>query len=83
MRVLIMGVATMRDTICAATSLVTLGGVTKSAQEWARERGVKWQTVKMRRYRGSSWGEALRAGRHRNPWNALGSYTGLARRAAQ
>lgn len=58
----------VKDTICAATAMVTLGGVTKTAQEWAMERGVKWQTVKMRRYRGSSWSEALRSGHYRSPW---------------
>lgn len=49
----------MRSTICAATTLVTLGGETKPATEWAAERGLNWTTVKMRRYRGASWAEAL------------------------
>ena len=50
----------MRDTICAAEMPVTLGGKTLPASQWAAERGLKWQTVKMRRYRGASWREALR-----------------------
>jgi len=37
----------------------TLGGQTKTAPEWAAERGLKWHTVKMRRYRGCTWNEAL------------------------
>lgn len=49
----------MQNAICAATTLVTLGGETKPAPEWAAERGLKWQTVKMRRYRGAGWAEAL------------------------
>lgn len=58
----------LKNTICAATCLVTLGEDTKTAWEWAAERGVKWQTVKMRRYRGCSWHEALRSGHYRSPW---------------
>lgn len=49
----------MRITICAAETLVTLDGTTKQAARWAAERGLKWQTVKMRRFRGWSWTEAL------------------------
>lgn len=49
----------MRDTICAAEMPVTLGEKTLPASQWAAERGLKWQTVKMRRYRGASWREAL------------------------
>lgn len=45
--------------ICAASTLVTLDGETKEAPEWAAERGLKWQTVKMRRMRGAGWAEAL------------------------
>lgn len=45
--------------ICAATALVTLGGACKTVSEWAAERHLKLQTVKMRRYRGARWEEAL------------------------
>ena len=64
-----LGVLLMRNTICSSETPVTFGGVTKTAAEWAAERGLEWQTVKMRRYRGSSWGEALREGRLANRWN--------------
>jgi len=49
----------MRNTICAAAMPVTLSGQTKLASQWAAERGLKWQTVKMRRMRGGNWAEAL------------------------
>lgn len=49
----------MRDMTCAAEMLVTLDGQTKPASQWAAERGLKWQTVKMRRFRGWTWAEAL------------------------
>lgn len=49
----------MRDMTCAAEMLVTLEGQTKPAIQWAAERGLKWQTVKMRRFRGWTWAEAL------------------------
>ncbi len=49
----------MRNAICAAAMPVTLNGQTKLASQWAAERGLKWQTVKMRRMRGENWTEAL------------------------
>lgn len=49
----------IRSTICAGATLVTLDGVTMPAMEWAVRRGLKWQTVKMRRLRGDNWQEAL------------------------
>jgi hypothetical protein len=49
----------MRSVTCAAEMLVTLDGQAKPASQWAAERGLKWQTVKMRRFRGWTWGEAL------------------------
>lgn len=49
----------MRSMTCAAEMLVTLEGMTKPAMQWADERGLKWQTVKMRRFRGWTWSEAL------------------------
>ena len=58
----------MRDATCAANMLVTLNGATKTAKEWADERGLKWQTVKMRRYRGGSWEEALHSELQRTSW---------------
>jgi len=66
----------MRGMTCSATMLVTLNGQTKLAPEWAAERGLKWQTVKMRRFRGSTWEEALRpelrARRWMDGWNYAG-----------
>lgn len=49
----------LRSTICAGATLVTLNGQTMPALEWAVRRGLKWQTVKMRRMRGDNWTEAL------------------------
>lgn len=49
----------MRNMTCAAEMLVTIEGQTKPAIQWAAERGLKWQTVKMRRFRGWTWAEAL------------------------
>lgn len=49
----------MRDMTCAAEMPVTIEGQTKPAIQWAAERGLKWQTVKMRRFRGWTWAEAL------------------------
>ncbi len=49
----------IRSTICAGATLVTLDGITMPAMEWAVRRGLKWQTVKMRRLRGDNWKEAL------------------------
>lgn len=58
----------MQNTICAASILVTFNGETKPASRWAKERGLKWQTVKMRRMRGGSWEEALRPTLKRSSW---------------
>lgn len=58
----------MQNTICGAGTRLTFHGVEKTALEWAEDRGLKWQTVRMRRYRGASWGEALRPGLRRTPW---------------
>lgn len=58
----------MRGPICAAEMPVTLDGRTKPASQWAAERGLKWQTVKMRRYRGAGWIEALCPELRRTPW---------------
>ncbi len=60
----------MQNTICGASTLVTFDGEERSALEWATKRGLKWQTVRMRRYRGASWEEALRPGLRRTPWMA-------------
>ncbi|MBD1554792.1 hypothetical protein HAQ04_25660 [Pseudomonas sp. C2L11] len=49
----------IRATTCAAATRVTLGCVTLPALEWAMHRGLKWQTVKMRRLRGETWEQAL------------------------
>lgn len=49
----------LRKTHCAAAQLVTLDGETRPALVWATMRGLKWQTVKMRRLRGDNWTEAL------------------------
>lgn len=68
--------AVMRNTICANSTRVTLGEVTKTAIEWAEERGLKWQTVRMRRYRGASWEEALRPGLRRSLWMRAWSLEG-------
>lgn len=38
---------------------VTLGDVTLTAGEWAILRGLKWNTVKNRRFRGDPWAKAL------------------------
>lgn len=54
--------------ICAGTTQVTLEGETLTAIEWAEKRGLKWQTVRMRRYRGAGWTEALRPGLKRSRW---------------
>jgi len=57
-----------RETTCAAATLVTLDGITKPAFTWATERGLKWQTVKMRRLRGDNWREALQPGMKHNTY---------------
>ncbi len=57
-----------RETVCAAAQPVTLDGETKAAMVWAKERGLKWQTVKMRRMRGDSWAQALKPGLRENTY---------------
>lgn len=49
----------IRTTVCAGATLITLEGETMPAMAWAAQRGLKWQTVKMRRLRGDSWQQAL------------------------
>lgn len=51
----------IRSTICAGATPVTMDGLTMPAIAWAAARGLKWQTVKMRRMRGANWREALQA----------------------
>lgn len=63
-----LGVPVMRSVICSTDTPVEFDGVTRTAIEWAEARKIKWQTVKMRRYRGASWAEALRQGRIHNRW---------------
>ncbi len=60
--------ALRRDAVAAAAQPVTLDGVTKPAAVWAKERGLKWQTVKMRRMRGAGWREALSPGLRVSAW---------------
>jgi hypothetical protein len=52
--------------VCAATTPVCVAGETRTAREWAAIHGIKWQALKMRRYRGMDWSDAfaqLRRGR--------------------
>lgn len=56
------------STTCASGTPITIDGVTRSAGEWAELRGLKWQTVKMRRMRGDSWRDALDPERPRGLW---------------
>lgn len=49
----------IRTTVCAGATLITLGTETMPAMLWAAARGLKWQTVKMRRLRGETWQQAL------------------------
>lgn len=49
----------IRSTICAGATPITMDGLTMPAIAWATARGLKWQTVKMRRMRGDSWTQAL------------------------
>jgi hypothetical protein len=49
----------IRSTICAAATPITIDDLTMPALAWAAARGLKWQTVKMRRMRGDTWGQAL------------------------
>lgn len=58
----------IRPTTCAAATPVTLDGETLPAILWAAKRGLKWQTVKMRRMRGDNWEKALEAELRRNMW---------------
>jgi len=55
-------------TVCAASTPITIDGVTRTAGEWAAHLGIKWQTVKMRRMRGDTWREALNPARPRGRW---------------
>lgn len=64
---------------CAAGTPITIDGVTRPAGEWARLRGLKWQTVKMRRMRGDSWRCALDPNRPRGQWMDGWSLAGLPR----
>lgn len=54
-----MGRNTEQNSICAAATVVSINGQNRPAREWAALRGLKWQTVKMRRYRGTNWDEAF------------------------
>lgn len=45
--------------ICSATAPVRFAGQVRPAKEWAVIQGIKWQALRMRRYRGMSWSEAL------------------------
>lgn len=45
--------------VCAATCTVVINGELRTALEWANAHGLKWQAVKMRRYRGACWEEAF------------------------
>lgn len=47
---------------------VTFDGVTKRAEDWAIERGIKWATVQRRRAFGSTWAQALMPGDRRRPF---------------
>lgn len=61
-----------RPTTCAGATLVTINGQTYPAIEWAARRGLKWQTVKMRRMRGDNWVQALEPELRRSSW--MGSW---------
>lgn len=54
---------------CSAKMVVELDGVEKNVVQWALERGLKWETVRKRRYRGDNWGEALKKGLRRSSFN--------------
>ncbi|POD74591.1 hypothetical protein BKM17_17540 [Pseudomonas syringae group genomosp. 3] len=45
--------------ICSASTPVMFAGQTRPAKEWALIQGIKWQALRMRRYRGMNWSEAL------------------------
>ena len=55
-----------KDTTCAGSTMVEIDGIQLPAAEWARRLGLKWQTVKMRRMRGSNWAQALASELKRN-----------------
>ncbi|SFU11640.1 MULTISPECIES: hypothetical protein [Pseudomonas] len=49
------------EPFCSKTTNVTMTAeVTRSAREWADDMGLKWATVRQRRYRGWPWSEALK-----------------------
>ncbi|MWK56924.1 hypothetical protein GO594_13135 [Pseudomonas otitidis] len=54
---------------CAADMTVRLGDQEMTAFAWAAARGLKWGTVRQRRYRGSNWQEALTPGLRRSRFN--------------
>lgn len=56
------------EALCARELPLTLQ-VTKTAQEWAKEFGLEWETVRKRRYRGWSWTEALDPHLRRSTFN--------------
>lgn len=45
--------------VCAATTPVCVAGEIRTAREWAAIHGIKWQALKMRRYRGMAWSDAF------------------------
>lgn len=45
--------------IITQMTLVTLDGITQTAMAWANERGLSWETVRSRKYRGSTWEAAF------------------------
>ena len=57
--------------MCSAAENVTFNDVTRTAREWASQRGLCWETAKKRRQRGASWEEALRPGLRRTSFNAF------------
>ncbi len=59
------------DVFCHQELPLTLP-VTKTAKEWAEEFGLKWDTVRQRRYRGWSWSEALNPKLRRSTFNDRG-----------
>lgn len=58
------------EPLCSQRTKVTITTeVTRSAREWAEAMGLKWETVRRRRYRGWSWTEALKPELRRSPFN--------------
>ncbi|MGH8419969.1 MAG: hypothetical protein ACRER8_22250 [Pseudomonas sp.] len=53
--------------VCSAAMPVCVGGQIKPAREWALIHGIKWQTLKMRRYRGLGWNEVFGVVRRGRP----------------